>query len=40
MAADIIGIQVHEHIIINLEDHHYFSFADEGIIKKIYDDIV
>ena len=39
-ASDIVGIQVHEHIIINLEDHRYFSFADEGIIKKIYDDIV
>ena len=39
-AADIIGIQVHEHLIINLEDHRFFSFADEGIIKKIYDDIV
>lgn len=39
-AADIIGIQIHEHLIINLENQRYFSFADEGIIKKIYDDIV
>ena len=38
-AADIIGIQIHEHLIINLENQRYFSFADEGIIKKIYDDI-
>ena len=38
-AADIIGIQVHEHLIINLEDHRFFSFADEGIIKRIYDEI-
>ena len=39
-AADIIGIQVHEHLIINMEDNRFFSFADEGIIKRIYDDIV
>jgi|GEM_PF-712764 len=38
-AADIIGIQVHEHLIINLEDHLFFSFADEGIIKRFYDEI-
>jgi DNA repair protein RadC len=38
-AADIIGIQVHEHLIINMENERFFSFADEGIIKKIYDDI-
>ena len=38
-AADIIGIQVHEHLIINMENDRFFSFADEGIIKKIYDDI-
>ena len=39
-AADIVGIQVHEHLIINMEDNRFFSFADEGIIKRIYDDIV
>jgi DNA repair protein RadC len=39
-AADIVGIQVHEHLIINLEDHRFFSFADEGYIKRFYDDIV
>ncbi|MDO8971436.1 MAG: JAB domain-containing protein, partial [Saprospiraceae bacterium] len=38
-AADIVGIQVHEHLIINMENERFFSFADEGIIKKIYDDI-
>ena len=38
-AADIIGIQVHEQLIINMENDRFFSFADEGIIKKIYDDI-
>jgi len=39
-AADIVGIQVHEHLIINMEDNRFFSFADEGIIQKIYDDII
>jgi len=38
-AAEIIGIQVHEHIIINMENDHYFSFADQGIIKDIYVEI-
>ena len=38
-AADIIGILVHEHLIINLENERFFSFADEGIIKRIYDEI-
>jgi DNA repair protein RadC len=39
-AADIVGIQVHEHLIINMENDRYYSFADQGIIKRIYDDIV
>jgi len=38
-AADIIGIQIHEHLIINMENERYFSFADEGIIRRFYDDI-
>ncbi len=38
-AAEIIGIQVHEHIIINMENDRYYSFADQGIIKQIYDEI-
>jgi len=38
-AADIVGIQVHEHLIINMENERFFSFADEGIIKRIYDEI-
>ncbi len=38
-AAEIIGIQVHEHIIINMENDRYYSFADQGIIKEIYDEI-
>jgi DNA repair proteins len=38
-AADIVGIQVHEHLIINTEDDLYYSFADQGIIKQMYDKI-
>ncbi|MBC2711139.1 MAG: JAB domain-containing protein [Desulfosarcina sp.] len=38
-AAEIIGIQVHEHLIINMENDRYYSFADQGIIKQIYAEI-
>ena len=39
-AAEIIGIQVHEHLVISMHDDRYYSFADNGIIKRIYDEIV
>ena len=39
-AAEIIGIQVHEHIIINMENDCYYSFADQGIIQDIYKQII
>ena len=38
-ASQIMGIQVHEHLIISMHDDRYFSFADHGIIKKIYDEM-
>jgi DNA repair protein RadC len=38
-ASKIMGIQVHEHLIISMNDDRYFSFADHGIIKKIYDEM-
>ena len=38
-ASDIMGIIVHEHLIINMEDDLYYSFADNGIIRNIYDEI-
>ncbi len=38
-AAQIIGIQVHEHLIINMDDDRYYSFADQGIIARIYSEI-
>ena len=36
-AAEIIGIQVHEHLVISMSSDRYYSFADDGIIKRIYD---
>ena len=38
-AAAIIGIQVHEHLIINMDDDRYYSFADQGIIARMYSEI-
>ena len=38
-ASKIMGIQVHEHLIISMQDDGYFSFADHGIIKEIYDEM-
>ena len=38
-AAKIIGIQVHEHLIVSMFDDQYFSFADNGMIKEAYDAI-
>jgi hypothetical protein len=35
-AAEIVGIQVHEHLIISMEDDRYYSFADQGIIARMY----
>ena len=39
-AAKIMGILVHEHLIINMtDDDRYCSFADHGHIKRAYDEI-
>ena len=38
-ASELMGITVHEHIIISMDDDRYFSFADHGIIAKIYDEM-
>ncbi|SLM30867.1 RadC2 [Desulfamplus magnetovallimortis] len=38
-AADILGITVHEHLIISMYDDSYYSFADEGFIQEIYREI-
>ena len=38
-ASKIMGIVVHEHLIVSMFDDRYYSFADNGIIKKISDEI-
>ena len=38
-ASKIMGIVVHEHLIISMFDEQYYSFADTGIIKRISDEI-
>ena len=38
-AAKIMGIHVHEHLIINMDDDRYYSFADHGLIQSAYDAI-
>jgi len=38
-AASIMGIVVHEHLIISMHDDRYYSFADNGLIKQICDGI-
>jgi len=38
-ACHIMGIQVHEHLIISMDDERYYSFADNGIIRSIYDEV-
>jgi len=38
-ASEVIGIAVHEHIIISMDDDRYYSFADNGIIKRFYEEI-
>ena len=38
-AASLIGITVHEHLIVSMCDDRYYSFADEGVIRIIYDTV-
>jgi len=38
-ASDIIGIAVHEHLIINMDDDSYFSFAEHGFIREAFESI-
>ena len=35
-ASTLIGITVHEHLIVSMCDDRYYSFADDGIIRSIY----
>lgn len=36
-ASKIIGISVHEHLIISMENDEYFSFAEHGYIQEAYE---
>jgi DNA repair protein RadC len=36
-AASIIGITIHEHLIISMDDEKYFSFAEHGYIQEAYE---
>ena len=38
-ASRIMGITVHEHLIISMDEDRYFSFADQGLIKDAYAEI-
>ncbi len=38
-ASELMGITVHEHIVISMDNDRYYSFADNGIIKQMYDEI-
>jgi len=36
-ASNIMGITVHEHLIVSMDEDRYFSFADQGLIKEAYE---
>jgi DNA repair protein RadC len=36
-ATGLLGMTVHEHLILSMMDDGYFSFADQGIIQRMYD---
>ncbi len=38
-ASKVIGIFVHEHLIISTQSDRYYSFADNGLISQIYNEI-
>ncbi len=35
-ASHVMDIQIHEHLIINMENNDYYSFADQGLIRNFY----
>ena len=38
-ASKIMGIQVHEHLIISMDDDRFYSFADNSLIGQFYAEI-
>ena len=38
-ACHLVGIQVHEHLILSMFDDNYYSMADHGVIAGMYDNL-
>jgi DNA repair protein RadC len=36
-AAHIIGITIHEHLIVSMDGEEYYSFAEQGLIQEAYE---
>ena len=36
-AAHIIGVTIHEHLIISMDGDGYYSFAEQGLIQEAYE---
>ena len=35
-AAEIMGITVHEHLVISMYDDRFYSFSEKGLIQQMY----
>lgn len=38
-AAHIIGITIHEHLIVSMDGEEYYSFAEQGLIQEAYQSV-
>ena len=38
-AAHIIGVTIHEHLIIGMDGEEYYSFAEQGLIQEAYQSV-
>jgi DNA repair protein RadC len=38
-AAHVIGIVVHEHLIVGMDGDGYYSFAEQGLIQEAYQSV-
>jgi len=36
LASSFLGVTIHDHIIINMENEDYFSFSENGLITEAY----
>lgn len=39
-ASKIIGITVHEHLIISMDDDSFYSFSENGLIQDMYNESI